>query len=148
MTELGWHLELSNRDWIVWGYGPRGYGVHIAPANIRLAFPTDLPVEEFWLPFELPAKQPDLPAPRIYERFHAWGWRFRMDTLMHETPWRLTYTRDEALEEAAEWIETSPSVRPSERPIFRQAMEDVKVTVLEDEPKPSVKDWHPKEPRE
>lgn len=143
-VDRGWHLELSNRWWVLWGYGPGRSVTHIYPANSVVDLSPELPGEKFNFPFELPKKTRDLPSPREYDRVHAWGWQFRTNTMSSDTGWKLAASREEALAEAQDWIDNTGAIRHSSRPLFHDAMKDIRETVITDEPPPPPQNWNPR----
>ena len=138
-----WHVQISKRDWILWSYGGDRDVIHIAPANSLVDLGPELPEGgKFWFPFELPARSGTLRPPRVLERIHTWGWRLLSST-GHDAGWNLAESKEQALEDAEKYIETSPSIRNSQRDIFRAALKDVREVVVEGEPGPSPRDWSP-----
>lgn len=136
----GWHLEVQKRDWIIWGYGPEHGSYHIDQANSIIDFGP--PIGTMIFPFELsPVK--GLPSPRVYDRVHTWGWRLRSNRLTTETGWMLVESKEQAIHDARKHIETTWTIRNSERPMFFAALDDVREKIIEDEPGPSPRQWNP-----
>jgi len=94
-----WSLRLTNREFVLWGYGPRGSGgshIDFAEHSIHIHV-FDEPIV---LPFELPKPLPNMAAPQIHEQVKKWGWRFEFKEGLHTTGWVLADSREEALEQA------------------------------------------------
>lgn len=138
-----WHLQVSKRDWILWSYGGDRSVIHIAPANSLVDLGPELPEGgKFWFPFELPAGSGSLKQGRILDRINTWGWRL-LSSSGHDAGWNLAESKEKALEDAEKYVETSWSIRNSNRDMFRAALKDVREVVVEGEPGPSPRDWSP-----
>lgn len=106
----GWHLQVCNREWVNWWYGPLPEGArgHIAPAmtvlNLTLGNGTEHRTE---LPFELPEHRQSstLLPPQEHERIVTWGWRIRTNDGMNDCGWHLADSKEAAIEAARAWIE-------------------------------------------
>lgn len=100
-----WHLQVCEREWVVWWYGPLQAGAtagHIAPAVTYVA--------DCELPFTLPEHRAGsgLLPPQEIRRVTSWGWRFRTNDGIHDSGWHLTNSREKCILEAADYLSRSP----------------------------------------
>lgn len=97
----------------------------------------------FWFEFELPASTKGMKSPRIYDRVHQWGWRLRSNDYRGDAGWNLAASKEAAIRDAANYIETTWAIRNFDRPMFRAALNDVREKIIENEPGPSPRHWSP-----
>jgi hypothetical protein len=121
--EDGWHLQIFEREWVVWGYGSSSGCSHIAPAENVIHHQNGW--EPTRLPFELPKAEEwnkDTP-PQEIRRVTCWGWRIRHNGLIHDTGWHLAETREQCLVDATADIET---MGPRDRIALKSALNDIR----------------------
>jgi len=128
--DFGWHLQLWETEWVIWGYanlGEAAVGIHTAPAEVTVTTTiADGEIYEIKLPFKLPETRDIAFKPEIVERRRGWGWRFKSNNLVHDTGWSIVNSREEALQQAAQDVEESISIRHHERPNWREYVKDVR----------------------
>ncbi|HSX23298.1 MAG TPA: hypothetical protein VLE97_11045 [Gaiellaceae bacterium] len=112
-----WHLQVRRATWVFWGYGPRGSVVHMDPAEIELGYGLEP------LPFELPPRTANLPAPREYERHEGYGWRWDNGAGSGHD-WKSARSVEDAVRQARRSLE---HMRHDTRKIFERAVDDVRV---------------------
>lgn len=127
MDTLHWHLQLSEREWVIWGYGRDGYE-HIEPALVRIR--EIAPGLDLDFPFQLPKPFKGSGKPQEYRRVTCWGWRFKSNDLIHDAGWHLAETRAQALSDARAWAEREDardgSVRHGHRAPWTSVLADIR----------------------
>ncbi len=128
--DAGWHVQVCEREWVFWGYGPRmphlegeppEVGSFIDPAVIYLYLDHG-PEFDLEIPWE-PPKTKDRTGVE-YGRRTCWGWRVRNDRC-HSCEWHVADSRERCLEDAREWLEQR--AKPGERgQALRDAINDVR----------------------
>jgi hypothetical protein len=86
------------------------------PASIDLGY-------DMTLPFELPAKTTNLPAPKEYERRSGYGWRWDNGAGSGHD-WRAASSVEDAVRQARASLE---HMRHDTRKLFERAIEDVRI---------------------
>ena len=131
--ERGWHVQIWDTEWVFWGYGPNAPPMHIAPAEVVITTPLrDGSVHETRIPFEFPQVRQESEwsrehPPEEVERRRGWGWRFKSNSLIHDTGWHVADSREEALEQAMTSIEKGDfGIRKDERPEWLEYAKDVR----------------------
>lgn len=121
-----WHLEISNREWVVWGYkGSCGIG-HVAPAVTTMKFGPRTIELKFRLPDGYNSGDDYVEAVEL-RRETKYGWRFKTNDNVHDTSWVLADTREEALAAARKYAEEQVNPhRPDETDEFLEAMDDTR----------------------
>lgn len=119
-----WHLQVcTEREWVVWWYGPREDGKgHIEPADHSVT----VCGETYHYPFQLPDVEEwskDSP-PQEIRRVKCWGWRFRTNDGIHNAGWYLADSHDACLLDAKEYLGRQ---RLDTQENMKEALEDVRV---------------------
>lgn len=113
------HLQLCERDWVLWGYVPRRPGQPRFACNVS---PASFVFKNKQVCFQLPA-----PGSVEHERLTAWGWRFRGVDEVNSTSWRLANSREDCIEAARRHVANEVEHQPECGRMLERALGDIRV---------------------